>query len=435
MLSRIPRAPSCPAPRVNLRNPVTGYEQRTVTDASGAYRFNNIPQNNYRLTAEAPGFAPASQPIDVRSSLPIVADISLDLLAASTALNVPASAAMVETDPSTHQDVDRSAFLKLPVFAPGAELSQAILASSGGVAADANGFFHPLGDHAQVSYMLDGQPISDQQNKVFSTQIPANALQSMELVTGSPTAEFGDKSSLIVNATVRSGLAATKPFGSIDASWSSFGTWDSSIALGLGTSRFGNFIVVNAVTSGRFSDAPQFSTFHGRGNNESILDRVDWQPNGQNAYHLNLFVARNWFQVPNAYEQLSQDQKQRAMTWMIAPGYQHTFNDHTLLTVNPFVRRDQINYYASRDPFSDNPITAAQNRFLTNYGLAADLTYQHGIHTVKVGTRLQQTRLLENFQFGITNPAYNPVCLNADGDYLLLPGVTDPKQCSSINPA
>ena len=312
-------------------------------------------------------------------------------------------------------------------------MSQAITASSGGVAADANGFFHPLGDHGQVSYMLDGQPISDQQNKVFSTQIPANALQSMELITGSPAAEFGDKSSMVVNATVRSGLAS-KAFGSVDTSWGSFGTWSGSVALGMGSAKFGNFFVVNGVDSGRFSDTPQFSTFHGRGNNASILDRIDWQPNGLNAFHLNLFVARNWFQVPNAFDQLAQDQKQRVMTWMIAPGYQHTFNDHTLLTVNPFVRRDQVNYYASRDPFDDNPITAAQNRFLTNYGLVADLTYQHGIHTVKIGTRLQQTRLLENFQFGITNPAFNPVCLNANGDFLLLPGVTNPNQCSSINP-
>ena len=171
-----------------------------------------------------------------------------------------------------------------------------------------------------------------------------------------------------------------------------------------------------------------------RGNNESILDRLDWQPGGSDAFHLNLFVARNWFQVPNAYEQLLQDQKQRAMTWMIAPGYQHTFNSKTLLTVNPFVRRDQINYYASRDPFHDNPITAAQNRFLTNYGLAAGVTYEHGKHTIEFGTRLQQTRLLENFDFGITNPAYNPVCLDAEGNFLLLPGVTNPDQCSSINP-
>ena len=51
--------------------------------------------------------------------------------------------------------------------------------SSGAVAADSNGFFHPLGDHAQTSFSIDGQPISDQQSKNFSTQIPLNALQSI----------------------------------------------------------------------------------------------------------------------------------------------------------------------------------------------------------------------------------------------------------------
>lgn len=50
--------------------------------------------------------------------------------------------------------------------------------SSGAVAADSNGFFHPLGDHAQTSFSIDGQPISDQQSKGFSTQIPVDAIQS-----------------------------------------------------------------------------------------------------------------------------------------------------------------------------------------------------------------------------------------------------------------
>jgi hypothetical protein len=49
------------------------------------------------------------------------------------------------------------------------------------IVADSNGFFHPLGDHAQATFSIDGQPISDQQSKVFSTQIPLNAISSMEL--------------------------------------------------------------------------------------------------------------------------------------------------------------------------------------------------------------------------------------------------------------
>jgi hypothetical protein len=46
----------------------------------------------------------------------------------------------------------------------------ATLSSSGaaGAAADSNGLFHGLGDHVQGALSVDGQPISDQQSKVFS---------------------------------------------------------------------------------------------------------------------------------------------------------------------------------------------------------------------------------------------------------------------------
>lgn len=420
---------------VVLRNAVTGYEQKSVTGDDGTFKVNNIPFNRYELVVTAPGFERTLKEIDVRSSVPLMEDFTLPVASESTKFDVTAAAPLIETDPSPHQDVDRSAFLKLPTFNPANQLSDAITFSSGGIVADANGFFHPLGDHAQTSYIIDGQPISDQQNKVFSTQIPANALQSMEIITGSPAAQYGDKSSLIVNATVRSGLGVSKPFGDVTASWGSFGTWSGDVALGIGGPKYGNFFIVNGIDTGRFSDTPQWSTFHGRGNNASILDRVDFQPGGKDILHLNLFVARNWFQVPNAYEQLAQDQKQRVMTWMVAPGYQHTFNSKTLITLNPYGRRDQVNYYPSRDPFDDNPITTEQNRFLTNYGLAIELTHEGKHHTIRIGERLQQTRLLEKFQFGITNPDYNPVCLDSDGNPLLLPGVTNPEECSSINPS
>ena len=421
--------------QVHLRNPVTGYDQSVLTDNTGSFRFNNVPQNNYQLSATASGFASSAQEIDVRSALPLTTNLQLNVAAASTTVTVESAGALVETDPSAHQDVDRSTFLKLPSFDPGGQLSEAITQSTGGVAADANGFFHPLGDHAQVSFVIDGQPISDQQSKVFSTQIPANALQSMELITGSPDAQYGDKSSLVVNATTRSGLGATKAFGSIESQWGSFGTWGGSASLGFGTPKFGNFIVVNGVRSGHFLDTPEFVPIHDRGNNESIFDRLDWQPGPKDVLHLDLFTARNWFQVPNSYDQLTQDQKQRVMTFNIAPGYQHTFNAHTLLTVNPYLRRDQLNYYPSADPFNDTPVTASQTRFLTNYGIKADISYTHGRHDLKFGTQIQQTRLLENFKFAITDPGYNPVCFDGDGNPLLLPGVVDPNACSNINPA
>jgi hypothetical protein len=424
-----------PSAKVVLQNAVTGYEQTVVTAADGSFRFNNIPQNPYKLTASAPGFVESTQAVDVHSSLPMTVNVSLSVAGSTTAVTVEAYGAEVETDPSAHEDVDRSSFLKLPSFDPGGQLSQAVTYSTGGVAADANGFFHPLGDHAQTSFVIDGQHISDQQSKTFSTQIPENAIQSMELITGSPDAQYGDKSSLVVNATTRSALGVTKAFGSLESGWGSFGTWNSSASFGIGGTNWGNFIVVNGTRSGRFLDTPEFLPIHDVGNNETIFDRLDWQPDGKDSLHLDLLTARNWFQVPNSFDQLEQDQKQRVLTWDIAPGYQHVFNSHMLLTVNPYVRRDQVNYYASQNPFADTPITVSQLRFLTNYGVNADLSYTHGRHDIKLGTQIQRTPLSESFQLGVTDPNYNPVCLDASGNALLLPGVTNPAQCQSLNPS
>src|SRR5262249_45473530 len=154
-------------------------------------------------------------------------------------------------------------------------LSDAIMLSSPGVVADSNGFFHPLGDHAQTSFSIDGQPISDQQSKAFSTQIPVNAIQNMEVVTGTPNAEFGDKTSLVVNTTTRSGLGRTKPTGSFLTRYGSFGTPAEEASIAFGSAKVGYFLAANGSRSGRFLDTPEFAPFHDIGNNSSAFNRFD----------------------------------------------------------------------------------------------------------------------------------------------------------------
>jgi len=73
--------------------------------------------------------------------------------------------------------------------------------------------------------------------------------------------------------------------------------------------------------------------------NQTSFDRLDYQPSGSNIFHLNLFSARNWVQIPNAYDQLSQDRRQRVLTGSIARSYQQTFGPRALLTINPYVAR------------------------------------------------------------------------------------------------
>ena len=185
-----------PGAKLTLRNAVTSYQQSVLSDAAGAYRFNNVPLNSYQLSATAPGFSAASQTITVSNTVPLTTDLILTMAEVATNISVvETSGAVVLNEPSAHSDADSSIFSKLPSFDPASGLSSVINNSTGGTAGDANGFFHPLGDHAQVSFVIDGQPVSDQQSKVFSTQLPANAVQNLQLITGAPDAQYGDKSS------------------------------------------------------------------------------------------------------------------------------------------------------------------------------------------------------------------------------------------------
>jgi hypothetical protein len=424
---------------VTIRNPVTNYQQTASTDTAGAFHFTNVPLNSYHLEVHAPGFQAYTQDVPVRSTVPVAITVKLTLETAVTSVEVEASGAdILENIPQAHNDVDASTLATLPLSSPAAGLSDAITLSSPGVVADSNGFFHPLGDHGQTSYYIDGQPISDQQSKAFSTQMPANAFQSMELVTGSPSAEFGDKTSLVVNAVTRSGLGKHL-FGAFDGGYGSFGSVNENASLGLGNAKFGQFVAMDSSRSGRFLDTPEFYPMHDIGNNETIFDRIDYQPNGQNAFHLNLFAARNWFQAPNTYDQPNQDQRQKVESFNIAPGYQHTFGTNTLLTVNPWVRRDFVNYYPSSDLFADLPATMSQDRHLLNYGVRADVSSTVGKHNLKFGTELKQTRLFEDFALGITDFTFNPICLDAAGNAAGPAGVTSPNSCGALgltaNPA
>ena len=420
---------------VTIANAITGYQQTATMDAAGHFRLTNIPPNSYRLRVGAPGFQAFTQDLTVRNAVPITLNAPLQLAGSQTTVNVESGGAVqLEDVPYAHSDLDRKTYDKLPTTSPGAGLSDAITYGAPGVVADANGFFHPIGDHAETTFSIDGQPISDQQSKLFSTQVPLNAIQSMELVTGTPNAEYGGKTSLVVETVTRSGLGLKKPTGSLLSRYGSFGEVGGEATLGIGGPKLGNFLSANGLRSGRFLDTPEFRPFHARGNNATIFNRFDYQASEHDVFHLNLFLARNWFQTPNTFDQQfsGQDQRQKVRTFNIAPGYQRTIAASTLFTLNAFLRQDAVNYYPSRDPFADTPATVAEARRLRNLGFKSDISYVHGMHSIKAGVEFVNTGLSEDFHLALTDSAFNPVCLNSAGGPVSTPTLTNPSQCSVL---
>ena len=447
-----------PDATVEIRNPVSAFQRTTKTDSAGKFAIANVPFNPYHVSVTAEGFNSYSQDTDVRSLVPVNLSISLKVKGSEETVTVEAAGGdLLENDSTFHTDVDRDLFDKIPLESSSSSVSSLITLATPGIAADSNGLFHGMGDHAENSFSVDGQPITDQQSKVFSNQIPLDSIQSMEVISGAPPAEFGEKASVVINVTTRSGQGETTPHGAVTASYGSFGTSNVGFNFGYGGQKWGNFVSANGLNSGRFLDPPEFTVMHAKGNEENIFDRVDLQLSNADSIHLNLGFTRSWFQTPNSFDAQNAtawsglvvdnggldpngnvvgpaDQRSQIKTFNIAPSWTRLFNSNTVFTLGAFVRRDQFNYYPSGNPFADlapdlQQETLSQDRTLTNAGIRSDISYVKGIHNIKTGVTYQHTFLDENNRFGVVDPTLNFVCFNADGSPNTDPTVTSPGQC------
>jgi hypothetical protein len=390
---------------VRISNPVSGFSRRATTDATGRYVFSNLPPNSYHITAEAEGFQTLERDVDVRTGVPITIDLTLALAGATQNVAVVGHAGdLLERDPTAHTDIDQSLIAKLPLETSSSGLNQIVTMASPGVVSDSNGFFHPVGDHAQTQFSIDNQPITDQQSRLYSNQISPDAVQSMEVITGVAPAEYGDKSSLVVHIVTKSGLDQPKPAGSASFGYGSFKSPTGDFNLGAGSSRVGNFVSMSGLRTDRFLDPPELEALHDTGDQLSFFDRFDFRPGTTDTIHLNVQAARSGFDVPNTYDQIDQTQHQNIRTFNIAPGYSRVIGTSTLFTANGFVRSDHLTYFPSANPLNDTPASVSQDRMLTNMGAKADLSMTLGAHNLKVGGSFGVTRLHEQFTFGITDP-------------------------------
>ena len=438
---------------VEVRNPVSGFSRNAVTDVAGKFTIPNVPFNSYHLMITAKGFDAYAQDVDVRSTVPVDLSIALKVEGSSESVTVEANGEdLLEKSSTFHTDIDRGLFDKLPLESQSSSLSSLVTLSSPGIAADSNGLFHGMGDHAENSFSVDGQPITDQQSKVFSNQIPLDSIASMEVISGAPPAEFGEKTSVVINATTRSGQGLTKPTGSVTASYGSFGTSTAGFNLGYGGQKWGNFISVSGLNTGRFLDPPEFTVIHAKGNEENLFDRIDYQVSKADSIQLNLGFTRSWFQNPNSFDNVLHtgqtdpsgdplgptDQRSQIKTFNIAPSWTRLLSANSVFTLGGFVRKDQYNYYPSPNAFDDlSPIqqeTIAQDRSLTNAGLRAAFSYVKGMHNLKVGATYQQTLLDENDRLGIVDTGLLPSLTDPNGNPCFVNGVALGAPCSNLLP-
>jgi len=422
-----------PGATVSLQDSTSTIIASVITDANGSFRLQVQCWGDCRLRVTLSGFEPHEQLVHVGVNQPASVDVVLDIAHVGEQVSVQGTATDVSLTAVPRGHIDRRLIETLPSESVSTGLSSLLTLTTPGVAADSNGVFHPLGEHAETSFSIDNQPVSDQQSRIFSNQLSTNAIQSIEVLTGVPPAEFGDKTSLVAVATTRSGLGAHRATGSASVGFGSFRTPIATFTLGSGNSSVGNFIALDGTSSRRFLDTPEMNALHADGQVFNLFDRLDVHPSSQTSLQVNVSGAQSGFRTPNTYDQQAagQDQQQRQHTVNLAPSLNRVLSSRSVIEVNGWARFDRVEYDPSANLLADQPATLAQHRSLTNAGLKATLSYAVGMHNIKVGVQETTTWLTEHFQTGLTDPTFNTPCFDANGNPSSDTTLRDPAACAS----
>jgi outer membrane cobalamin receptor len=403
-----PRGYAIPAASIIVENAVTRYRAEMQTQEDGAFTLTNIPYHSYELTVTKPGFSVWKETASLRSNIPVHIDITLQLAGAAESVTVSERSVLL-VDPEetgTHVQMNQSDIEKMALQVANRGL-ESVLVSLPGFAQNANGAIHPRGAHNQMTFVIDGMPITDQLTGAFANSVDPNIVQTVELFTGNVPAEYGSKLSAVANVTTKSGLGSGRKFaGSVMLNGAGYDTLSQVTNVAGEAGKLGYTATVNTMKSNRYLDAVSLNNLHNGGNSQRGFFRLDWQPTGRDILRLNGMTGRSSFQLANLRSQhaAGMDQRQQLRDASGSISWVRTIDAKTTFDTVTSYRTTVAQLFPSA---ADTPVTASQARHLSTFTTGGRINMVRGRHTIRMGGDMQRFPVSENFFFGVTDPGLN----------------------------
>ena len=200
---------------------IAGTTRGSTTDLDGYYFILSIKPGTYTVRASFIGFATvAVEDVRVMISKTSRVDFALrEEVFQGEEVIVTATRPLVQRDlTSTATAVSAERLEALPVL----NFSDVINLQAGVV----DGHFRG-GRIGEVAYMVDGVPINDVYDQSFAFQVENNAIQEIEIITGTFNAEFGQAQSGVVNIVTKDG--GSRYEGSFNAYGGDYVTTDTDL--------------------------------------------------------------------------------------------------------------------------------------------------------------------------------------------------------------
>jgi hypothetical protein len=371
----------------------------TTSDDSGTFHFLNIEAGGfYKLRAEAAGFYPASYEFVLRPRESIAITIELHLLQRTTeAVKVVAHSLMIDPEKTsssytfTHQDLES---LPDPLVDSTNSLVNNLMP---GASDSHDNFLAVRGTEFSLHEFINGVSFLDNTQSQFSPGLSPQIFETVDLMTGGFTPEYGNRFGGVLDIATRSG-ADLGGQGDVNFRGATVDNYDVNADYGGKHSGLGYYVFVDGFTSARFLDPPQPNELYDFGKGSRATTQLDWHIGVTNQFKLLLMGGGDNFQQPNiSDDQLAGRDAQRhlrqqtsILCWL------HTFSSRTLISTSFYERTSSDRVLPTTDPIT--PFSQASRSALT-LGVKSDLSHYWNKHLFKFGLDLVRLRENERFSF------------------------------------
>ena len=168
---------------VQIVSKANQYRTGQTTNDQGSLRLPRLPYGIYRVDINYSGFAPVSEAVEIRSSLPTDFAIQLKLPAVNQSIDVNAANTLIDPDqPRAVSEVGTDLIQNRVSSVPGRSLQDLVNAQPGWLF-EGNAVLHPRGSEYQTQFVVDGIPLTDNRSPSFGPEIEADDVQSMSIYT------------------------------------------------------------------------------------------------------------------------------------------------------------------------------------------------------------------------------------------------------------
>ena len=399
---------------VQITSEANQYNNTLATTDQGTLDVQRLSYGIYQLAIQQPGFAPVSESIEIRNSLPLNHVIKLKLLTVQESVTVKGEGTLLDPDRAgaVNQIGTQTIQTRLQSL-PGRSI-QDLVNTQPGWLYEGNAVLHPRGSEYQTQFIVDGIPLTDNRSPSFGPEIGANDVDSMTIYTAGFPAEYGRKMGGAVEVNT---LRDPQPgfHGQVVLSG---GSYDSAGIFAQGQYSWGKN-VLGFTSSGAMTDhylnpvVPENYTNTGTIGDFSVNYQRDLTPNDRldfiaryalSRYELpNELVQQNWCYAPGqATGPPCQRQNANNFEPMVIGTYRHIFSPNVVGDVRAMSRNNSNDFYSND---LSTPIILFQHNWFDEFYFKGMLTIDHGKNEWKVGVESDNIWLHENFNYIITDPS------------------------------